>query len=73
MIDAPASTRSVPEWRGSRIVKAGSSSVPARVNPTCEIALNDFGLEESYGRFGEWNTRYGRKSPPCGVLVDLFV
>jgi len=42
-------------------------------NPHIEISLNDFGLEESYGRFVK-DKVYAIGSPDvCGGLVDLYV
>lgn len=89
MVDAVASSRYVRERSGTGIIKVGSVPAPAPVDPSpeavwfnspyfsgaesCEITLNDFGLEETYGKFRKWKACYGRNSPPCGVLVDLFV
>ena len=51
----------------------GSFSRDSFRNPYIEISLNDFGLEESYGRFVKEKI-YATGSPDvCGGLVDLYV
>lgn len=42
-------------------------------NPWIEISLNDFGLEESYGRFVKDMVYAAAPPETSGALVDLYV